>query len=1452
VGGAAQRAAQRPPEARVGTQARAGTTTTAEAEPGAATATEVAREAMPGAGESMATTTAGGETGGGAAGGAAGAAAAGAEPAAESATEDTGAQDEVEARMTAANPRAAQEEAEAEADELPEEVQAEAPEPAPASETAPSETTTTGEPGMARAAQTQVAAEAETEGEGPAPAAEADQTTVAEAQRETDPDALQRIEDAGAARAEQAETQRSAEAVAEEREEERVDQEAEAGESTITAGGEAGLTPAERDAGMGALAESAGGGGGAVAAAGGGGGGGGGEAAPEPESAPDTASADPASGLGAAATLQPVQAAQALDGVSASVDRTTQEEATSLQQQIPQVEVGGDGGESALQALPRATAPTRPAQARAGAAHPTPEPGPLPEAPPAPTAALPTPSVSNTDEGTVSREDAARVATSIRTIPTRDPGLDVPAGPPPAVELSGDADPSQMGDQQSELDRTIAEQRTQGAADVAAPAGEDRVRVTRPREVLRVGTVTRPGAAGGGGFGEAAATEKEIGIIAEEQQGDEVRAAVAKAQGDMAAKRAEHRTAVVQEKAKTERDLANLREENVAQQRSAKAEVRSDVAQARADWSEAQRAEVGSANEKARKEIAQGNEKIQKEETQANEDAARHIEEGEQKAAEEKEKAEREAAQKKREAEAQAEEEDDGIFGWIASKVSSFFDALKEGITAIFDAAKKLVRAAIEAAKKLAVAVIEKARQAIVGLIRAVGAALIAIGDVLLAAFPALREKWRGYIERRVKAAEDTVNAIADRLKKGVTKLLDALGKAFDFLLDAFKKGMLAVLDAAKAVVVGAINIAKKTAQAIGTFLQLVADVASGPIRWISNLGSAVVDGIRNHLWNAFQNAVRNWFNEKLEELLGLGTTVWNALKQGGITLKEVGHMAFEALKAAIPRALIELLIEKLVAMLVPAAGAVMVIIEGIQAAWGAIKRIIAALGKFVAFLKAVKGGGAGPQFAEMLAAAAIVVIDFVANWLLRKLRGAASKVGSKVKAIAQKIMAKVKPGAKKVGKALKKAGGKVKGAFTKGKKKLSDWRARRKAKKEAKKGKTDPNKKKQDKEAAKRERLRKAVEAIRPQVESLAGKGRVSGLILKARLLGWRVRYRLSSLRLKPVGGGVVIEAAVNPKDVVRTFVKKNERELRAIIYRVAEAIFQRPDVQEQLVEVEKRRAAAKGTKEARKARETEDPTARRPREAPDEEVVKIPEGGAGTVAHAAARREPVGKGQSEAVEIAGGRATVVQGAEQPDRSSTQKIAGGGAYKEHWKLFRDLAKSAGVSQQDIAKAILKMRRGEALPPELEGIKSALARQAALMDLEAARSKQALVIVPDLVNEVAEGRMKPSEAFGTKENPMAPSGAVRTAAEVDAVFGQRMAQKEEFKESEKPSKASVARMVNAQIRYLVRVIKQEAAVEQIVFKDEAAVRAWVEEKLERKIKERTLANLGLSPEAPGE
>jgi hypothetical protein len=256
--------------------------------------------------------------------------------------------------------------------------------------------------------------------------------------------------------------------------------------------------------------------------------------------------------------------------------------------------------------------------------------------------------------------------------------------------------------------------------------------------------------------------------------------------------------------------------------------------------------------------------------------------------------------------------------------------------------------------------------------------------------------------------------------------------------------------------------------------------------------------------------------------------------------------MAFEDLKAAIPSALIQLLIEKLVAMIVPAAGAVMAIIEGLQAAWPAIQRVIAAVGLFVVFLKAVKPGGAGPQFATMLAAGAVVVIDFVATWLLKKLHKPAGKLGSKVKAIAQKIIARVK-------KAMKKVGGWVKGKFKGLKQKFADWKAKRKAKKDAKqKGKEDPSKKKQDKEAEKRNRLEKAVGYVTPKVQAMLSRG-VNRFVLKSSLLLWRMRFRIRVLRVVQSGTSTHVEAANSPTRITNQWFKKNRNEIYQLIKKIA-----------------------------------------------------------------------------------------------------------------------------------------------------------------------------------------------------------------------------------------------------------------------------------------------------------
>ena len=245
---------------------------------------------------------------------------------------------------------------------------------------------------------------------------------------------------------------------------------------------------------------------------------------------------------------------------------------------------------------------------------------------------------------------------------------------------------------------------------------------------------------------------------------------------------------------------------------------------------------------------------------------------------------------------------------------------------------------------------------------------------------------------------------------------MSAVGNALKAGLDLLKKGISAAINAVKNVVKAAIEKAKAAIAALAQF---------------------AVDhqGRRRQPGPVAQQPRRGRHGRHQEPPLGGAKTrdlavvqrqgrvparprqvVWNLLTKGGITIAQVGKMAWEALKSAIPPALIAILVERLVSMIVPAAGAVMAIIQGLMAAWGAIQRILAAIDRFIAFLKAVKSGDAGPAFAQALAAAAVAVIEFVSQFLLRKIAGAASKVAGKIKAIAQKIGKRLMAAMKKVG----------------------------------------------------------------------------------------------------------------------------------------------------------------------------------------------------------------------------------------------------------------------------------------------------------------------------------------------------------------------------------------------------------------------------------------------------
>ena len=782
-------------------------------------------------------------------------------------------------------------------------------------------------------------------------------------------------------------------------------------------------------------------------AGGSGAGGGGGapiEDQPEPP-APETAQADPVDAMGSVSSLPPQQVARALGGVGTAANREVGEQRQELAASppslerpsgAPQTRPAGAASPSSAQGPASAAARLERAQRGSPPPHST-QPPPLPQQPPSPTRAVTAPSIAGGAQAQVTAEQAQAIRNAVDELPTHDPGLDITADPAPTLELTGAADPQHVSDQRAELDRSTQSAQEEGARDVATPLGEHDVYPTVPPETLHAelpspaqapavaGAAPAPagaqapvaGSATAQQAGPASATDDAIAIVARERDSETVQTAALQGRAQMLAGRQQHETDVSAAQETSRNDVAQLERTNSDEQTRRRNETLTEVHRQRGNWSRDQQAAVTDSRREADEQHDRVEHEVTRPHADAEQAAAHEIEKGNRDAAVERRKGEENAARERQ----KGREESRGVLGWLADRARSFFNRIRNAIKAAFDAARALVRHAIDAAKRLANNVIDAARRAIVSAIRSIGERLAQIGDVLLAAFPTLRDRFRRAITRVVDAAVAEVNRLADALKEGIQRALNLLGAALDAALGLLERAYLAAVDAVASVVNGVINAARAVVNALATWAALIRDIASNPVQWIRNLGASASDGIRNHLWRALKCAVKEWFNSKVEEVLGLPLALFNLLRSGGIRLAEIGHMVWEGLKAAIPGILIQLAIEKIVAMIIPAAGAIMAIIEALQAAWGTIQRILSAFERFFAFLRAVKGGRAGPQFASMIAAAAVVVLDFLANFLVRRLMRPARPVAGRLAALGRRIMARLSGAVRAVGRGLRR-----------------------------------------------------------------------------------------------------------------------------------------------------------------------------------------------------------------------------------------------------------------------------------------------------------------------------------------------------------------------------------------------------------------------------------------------
>ncbi|MBT2510685.1 DUF4157 domain-containing protein [Streptomyces sp. ISL-98] len=748
--------------------------------------------------------------------------------------------------------------------------------------------------------------------------------------------------------------------------------------------------------------------------------GGGGGAAPEEkqQEPPDVSGQDPKAAIGTVSKLAPDQAAAAMPGVDAAADKKVGEEQQRLDANPPKRE-RPSGAPRTRSGPPEAAAPAAQVTGKVeklgpeGQSEKQKAKGSEKAEGAKPTDNTPPPPAPVADKLTA--EEAKNVDAAANAVPTVDPELqNKTVGPAPKIKLEGESDPKRTDDQAKALKEKQSDIQGTGREDAAKPMGEDQIFPDAPQEQL-VGKAAGRAAGKGGGLKAGSTPKPGVGAVAKQERGSEIQGAAGQAQGDLVAKEKDQKQGEQQAKQEKQTEIDREVTQNAEKQTAERGRAADGAQRERESWRNEQDKKIEDADKKSEKEHGEKNKEIVKARDDKDKEVSDRKDNDNKQIDTEREKAEKEAEKKKEE-----EKPSGGFFGWVADKVKSAFNAILDAVTKVFDAARKLVNGIIDTFKEWANKAIDFVRDLAIKAINVLADALIAIGDVLLAAFPELRDKFRKAIEGLRDKAIAGVNALADGLKKAVNALLDALAAGLNKLLDVLEAGIKAVIKIYQAVILGAIKFAQAAIEALGKFAALIADIAPDPGGWISKAGSSAKAGITDHLWGAIKTGVKRWFDTKVEGILGLGKAVINVLVKGCVSIKQIGKMAWDAIIASLPMMIASIVIEKVVSMIVPAAGAILTIVQGLMAAWQSISSILSAFSKFWAYLKAVKAGPAACLFAEAVAAGIVALLDFIANFLMIRLAGATKGVGKRLKTMAEKIM----KGLKKTGKGAKQAAG--------------------------------------------------------------------------------------------------------------------------------------------------------------------------------------------------------------------------------------------------------------------------------------------------------------------------------------------------------------------------------------------------------------------------------------------
>ncbi|MEU9154408.1 DUF4157 domain-containing protein [Streptomyces sp. NPDC048417] len=736
--------------------------------------------------------------------------------------------------------------------------------------------------------------------------------------------------------------------------------------------------------------------------------------------APNLSQVSPEAGLSTAATLKPHKALAAMGGVSGSVDRSVGDEHKQLAAAPPSMQRPA-GAPQTLEGRPKTDAPARYSQ----------DPAQKSQAPQQENAQV---TGAKEPEGQIEAEkaeepsgwqtfkmalgfgigwlaeklgfkvDKQELAAKFAGLPTKDEALkQAQAGNAPGVQMQGAA--QQTSDEQGAAVDTKG-QDTVGTArdDSGRGMGEDQVYPDAPQEELKGKVPGADGAQGAaavpGGAATGAVPPDAASAVAEHDKGPEFQAAFGQGQKGMSTSRQTKDKDFRDSQAKHRQQVDGEIGKNTEDQAGQRTKALDEVTAQRQDWRKEQdqslkklRDKKSDRADKVRKDVQDHEKKTDDDVTQQKTDSDKQI----------KDKGDQAETDAKGKADSAAQDSGNWLtkaFDWIKQKVIEIKNAIVKIIRDARDAVVNFIKNFKDTVERW----INEARKFIVDAIKNLIDDLIEFAVEMVREIIELAARIRKFVTDLIAAAIAFVTRLAAQLRQIVTDLLNQLAKMLSDILNILKKMLMdvikSIIDAVKTI----LDYASKLLGALGEFMMVAVDFLDDPGGWLSGAKNSAVDGAKHHLFREVQSAVKQWFQEKIQEIIGVPKAIIEKLIKGGFSLERIVKETWDAVVPQLPFIIGEIVITKVVAKLIPGAGWVMAVIDAIRTAIGALGAILRAMGAVLSWLLAVRQGGAGLLFAKAVAAGIVALLELAYQYLLDAVGKYVAKVGRRLKGIAAKL----------------------------------------------------------------------------------------------------------------------------------------------------------------------------------------------------------------------------------------------------------------------------------------------------------------------------------------------------------------------------------------------------------------------------------------------------------------